>query len=1067
MHWDFRRELPLRKDAMEYSSSAAFQGSGRVTAGKGEAAVAPKSPDLKIITDASDTGVIGIDAPVLSWTDMSASAVQSWSIYRVVSGEKIATSLGWELMTVLVNGDASALSQTLTWTDRSLAAGHTAQYVVRANPRTGKIGPSSNQVSSGLRPAVTTGLSVVGGTEQLTVSWASQVGATRYDIYRDGALYQRWSDIAEQVDTSGATMSWVDATGYGHAHTYSVVASNRWELSAVHAQGAHGPDAQTLEPGVGTLLTAGLGAPGKLHARLSPAPKGGFTAPVTPVLVQMVNKQPGDVTNPSATWDAKIDVTWPKAVWTGQYSDAAATATRYTLKRGGSVLADRTTDLQVVDNGAPRGVQSTWTLVADAGPGLPGAPEAKGLLAWPSAPSCVAAAGTPASSSARVTATAGSGQTVAQLRARLGTVGARPGATTYTATPRGPGFMVDGSPATFTGLSHGTGHGFRAQAKNGGGFGPWSSTECSTTTTRINATASLKVGNATGGQTTRALTGAVTTTNGGTITRTLTPGASGAGSSATTSNAPVWTTLKHNTAHVLKVTNSDGFNTFTVSSPAVRTVALTGSLKLSVNTAKPTRSLHASLTSGLATSHAMTLARGENGGATTMTTAKTKTYDKLGHGAAHTLTGTITDGYNNVALASVRANTTALAKPVVTISGTTTTRAVTASATATAQPGTSRRIKVGAGGWQTGTFKFDKLKHNTNHVFTAQNTDGYNTVDTPRTVKTVQLATPKITTSGLTTRAVTARATATAQTGTSQKVRLASGGWLSGSNKFDKLKHNTKYTIGGQNTDGHNTTTASVVITTARLAAPAVNVSSTSTRSITASATATGQTGTTRSIRLGAGSWRTGSAKFDKLSDGVTHTLTARNTDGHNTVTANRSVRTTLITAPRCTASSTDTTAPGNLTVSGSGGNGTTRQVKLSSGGTVYATSSKYYSGLGAGTYYGYARSTDGYNYSGWTGCAGRTIAPAFRPSGWGGSAPGCPVPLWYVHPGSPNTWQVRRSTVTTCNMRVVLTKHGSDVQNKPVGTVTDMHQYVLGSGAAGWTKLWGTWNKTFQAFWS
>lgn len=257
VHWDFRRELPLRKDAMEYSSSAAFQGSGRVTAGKGEAAVAPKSPDLKIITDASDTGVIGIDAPVLSWTDMSASAVQSWSIYRVVSGEKIATSLGWE-------------------------------------------------------------------------------------------------------------------------------------LSAVHAQGAHGPDAQTLEPGVGTLLTAKLGVPGKLHARLSPAPKGGFTAPVTPVLVQMVNKQPGDVTNPSATWDAKTDVTWPKAVWTGQYSDAAAAATRYTLKRGGSVLADRTTDLQVVDNGAPRGVQSTWTLVADAGPGLPGAPEAKGLLAWPSAPSCVA-----------------------------------------------------------------------------------------------------------------------------------------------------------------------------------------------------------------------------------------------------------------------------------------------------------------------------------------------------------------------------------------------------------------------------------------------------------------------------------------------------------------------------------------------------------------------------------------------------------------------------------------------------------------------------------------------------
>jgi hypothetical protein len=82
--------------------------------------------------------------------------------------------------------------------------------------------------------------------------------------------------------------------------------------------------------------------------------------------------------------------------------------------------------------------------------------------------------------------------------------------------------------------------------------------------------------------------------------------------------------------------------------------------------------------------------------------------------------------------------------------------------------------------------------------------------------------------------------------------------------------------------------------------------------------------------------------------------------------------------APVCSASVTDSTAPGSISIGGGD------QVKLGSGGGVYGP--RAYSGLGAGTYTGYARNvaSDGYNtaYSGWDACAAKTIlGPPATPS--------------------------------------------------------------------------------------
>lgn len=748
--WKLVRGLEKSNSDIEYESAAAFTGRGASTTGTGTPGVTPRAPQLEVITDRSATGVIGVHAPVLQWRDDTASAVASWSVYRVATAEGVTASDSWKLMTVLANGDTSAVSQTLSWTDSTLPAGYTAQYVVRANPASGKVGPSSNQVSSGLRPAVTQGLTVTGDTQALRVSWTAQTGATRYDLYRDGVLYKKYSQLASTLTRSGATISWVDSTGYGHAHTYTVVASNRWELAATHPQGAWQADSQTREVEVGTQLAAKLGVTGKQQARLAPAVQGARTAPITPAINAFVNRQPADVGSLTAVWDTTLEPTWAAAQWTGAWADKAAAATRYTLTRGSTVISDRVTTLRASDKTAPRGVSSTWTLVADSsGATAPAAANRKGvttsraLLTWPSAPTCTVGQGTPITSAQIVAVTKVGAETVTATRARLTAVGTRQSGTTYSGTPRAAGYTVAGNSATFSPLSHATAHTYRAQAQNaapGGGYGPWGA-NCAATTARLDIpTLTLVQGNATGGQPTRALKGNITFLNGAVRTRTLTPGQGGLASQVTGADQPVWTQLTHNRSHTLVVTNSDSFNTFT-KSVSRSTMELTATLTLTRDASIPTRKLNATLTSTHAVAQSMTLRPGSSGAASSGSSAKTASFDRLADGVNHGLSGTVSDGYNqDVPVKVTRTTATALLNaPSVSVSAVTT-KAFTVTVTADSQPGTSRAIQLSAGNWHAAAKKtFDNRTHNTSFIIRGRNTDGYNARDADATVRTRQL----------------------------------------------------------------------------------------------------------------------------------------------------------------------------------------------------------------------------------------------------------------------------------------------------------------------------------------
>ncbi|WP_448058737.1 hypothetical protein [Cellulomonas hominis] len=267
---------------------------------------------------------------------------------------------------------------------------------------------------------------------------------------------------------------------------------------------------------------------------------------------------------------------------------------------------------------------------------------------------------------------------------------------------------------------------------------------------------------------------------------------------------------------------------------------------------------------------------------------------------------------------------------------------------------------------------------------------------------------------------------------------------------IDGLKHATGHTFTARNrnaspaNDGWSDTTSCA--TTTRTLGIAISGWSSSTRSITATAAA--QEGSSRNITLeGVATLGGTSGTWDPLSDGTGFTVTARNSDGVNDVAAAASVSTKVLAAPpapACTATMTVSSEPGAITVSGGD------QVRLGSSGIAYA-SPRSYSGLSAGTYTGYTRSTtsDGYNtaWSGWSACASRTVIDPY-PSAWGDQA-GCPPLYYYITPGSSNTFQIRRVSTAECQARWVITAAGADNVTKFEGSVIATGTYYLGSGAS------------------
>lgn len=127
----------------------------------------------------------------------------------------------------------------------------------------------------------------------------------------------------------------------------------------------------------------------------------------------------------------------------------------------------------------------------------------------------------------------------------------------------------------------------------------------------------------------------------------------------------------------------------------------------------------------------------------------------------------------------------------------------------------------------------------------------------------------------------------------------------------------------------------------------------------------------------GLGTQATTGFVIDQLTYGATQTFTATSSNGSPagaSDAASCAGATPMLTVgpATCSRSVTDSTDPGSITIGG----GT--EVKLGSGGTVYG-GPRSFSGLGAGTYYGYARNaaSDGWNptvYSGWDTCGSATI---------------------------------------------------------------------------------------------
>ena len=264
--------------------------------GTGVSAVQATAPILTVVTGTAE----GKNAPALSWSDTNpAGYVASWTLFRSANPEGMSDAdparSTWQQV-----GPTFPAGIT-TFTDASLPAGYTAQYVLRPTLSDASTGPSSNQVVTGMRPSAPTGLVVTGSPQSLGLSWTRQVGATGYDIYRDGKVIATLGDVASFTDGPtqyGWTANPADPSnaGWGHSHTYTVTAQNRWEsLPVTHSQN----------------LRASLGdAVGQVYqpsgtTRLTSAPDGAFTAPAAPSLAVTA----------TASWAYAL--TYTRAPWVG------------------------------------------------------------------------------------------------------------------------------------------------------------------------------------------------------------------------------------------------------------------------------------------------------------------------------------------------------------------------------------------------------------------------------------------------------------------------------------------------------------------------------------------------------------------------------------------------------------------------------------------------------------------------------------------------------------------------------------------------------------------------------
>ena len=132
----------------------------------------------------------------------------------------------------------------------------------------------------------------------------------------------------------------------------------------------------------------------------------------------------------------------------------------------------------------------------------------------------------------------------------------------------------------------------------------------------------------------------------------------------------------------------------------------------------------------------------------------------------------------------------------------------------------------------------------------------------------------------------------------------------------------------------------------------------------------------------------------------------------------------------------------------------------------VYSTGSdRSISGLGAGTYYGWAYSDGATNSDGYApnnkkgldsfsdNCPGMTVVVPYS-STWG-LAEGCPSVGIYVTPGSYANFQVRRVSANNCEARKYVTQAGQENGDGMKGDVLQMGYWTFSGGGPNWSSGW------------
>lgn len=542
--WDLTA-LPSYPDAreVEINSGAAFTGRGASSDGTGQVQDATR-PVLQVTT-----ARVGVDKPVLQWTDTSPELTDSWTVFRIANpegtGSGTPTATTWTAVMRLGGG-------MLTWTDTTLPAGYTAQYTVQATLTDGRQGPVSNQVSTGLRPAAPT-LTATGRQAFIALSWNRTAGADAWDIYRDGTLYRNWSQIEDAASVSSSTVAWSDATGVGHSHDYRVVAINRWERAATDSAGAGSGSAQRNVVPVGTAATAELGEPGLRATRLAStadAAAGAFTAAATPTM--------SSTETTSASW--QNTVTWTPAAWTGSGPTTKGGVHR---DRGWETQQRATTSAAWTDLWAGAGEQvgaaTTRTATASYSEASIAGQyryyqvrtcNAVGCSAWSPSGSSLQRPPTPACSAV---ATSTRAATVDVTRPAI--------ASTYVSTEVTGGTPAAGFGVAGTGqanktswgidqLRHSTGQGFASRNANGSkANGGWSNaTSCSTTTPVLGIAIDGLASS------TRTVEANAAATNGTSRNITL------EGVATVDGTHGRWDPLRHGTGFTVTARNSDGVN---------------------------------------------------------------------------------------------------------------------------------------------------------------------------------------------------------------------------------------------------------------------------------------------------------------------------------------------------------------------------------------------------------------------------------------------------------------------------------------------------------------------------